>query len=70
MLLKPLGELFSRHATVGEIKHEPLLFIERSDDLIAVQAQKDFHRGMGDTLVTVDKGVVQDERRAERRCFG
>ena len=61
MLLKPLGELFSRHAAGRQVEHELFLFIKRSNDLIAVQDQENFHRSMGDTFVAVDKRVVQSE---------
>lgn len=61
MLLKPLGELFSRHAAGRQVEHERFLLIERSNDLIAVQDQKHFDRGMADTFVAIEKRVVQDK---------
>src|SRR5690348_5820856 len=37
---------------------------------VAVQHEEDLHRGMTDTLVTVDKRVALHQREAKRRCLG
>ena len=69
MLFKPSCKLIPCHAARCQIKHQPLLFINGSHDLISVQRQEHFHRGVGNTLVAVDEGMVQGKRKAECRRF-
>jgi hypothetical protein len=69
MFFKPLRQLFARHLACGKAEHQSLLFIDRRHDLVPIQDQKDFHRGVSDTLVAVDKRVIQSKGKTERRRF-
>jgi hypothetical protein len=63
--LKPRGELLSSEATRGKIEHQAFLFVESAQKFQPIEQQKYFHRGMGDTLVAIDEGVIQRQGKAE-----
>jgi len=70
MLLKPVSQLLPRDEAGRKIEHEPLLFIDRRNDLVAVQLQESLHRRVGDPLVAVEEQVIEREREAQRGGFG
>ena len=69
MPFKPIGELFPRNLSGGQIEHQALLLIDCSDKFAAVQQQEHFHRGVGDSLVTVDERVVQRQEWPRAAAF-
>jgi len=61
-------KLYSSHGSGGNGKDGLLLKVNVSRDLVTIENEKDFHGGMADPLVTVNKGMALDERKAE--CGG
>ena len=67
MPFKPIGELFPRNLSGGQIEHQAFLLIDCADQFPAVQQQEHFHRGVCDPLVAVDERVVQCQGEAQGR---
>ncbi len=53
----------------GDGHYDAFLFVVRSDDFETVQYEEDFHRGVTDSLVSVDKGMTLYERETKRGGF-
>lgn len=70
MFFKPLRQSFARHLACRKIEHQSFLFIDRRHYLGPIQNQEDFHRGMGHTLVAIQKRMIHRQREAERGGFG
>ena len=45
------------------------MFIHAGVDLVAIEHQRDFHGGMADALVGIDKGMIADKRVPQRGGF-
>lgn len=64
---KPFSKLLLFHLSGGQTHNYSFLLIHVRLDLIAVQPKKRFHRKMTDTFVSVQKGMVHPQGKAERR---
>jgi hypothetical protein len=59
MLGEPFFQTLPIELTRGNFEHQSFLLVRVGGDLEAVQDKKDFHRGVRDPLVAVQKGMVQ-----------
>ena len=62
----PLGEFGPRHCAGSDAEDGLLLFVDVSGNLLSVEQQEDFHRGVANALVSVDEGMPLDECEAQR----
>ena len=65
VLLDPASELFSSHVTSGNRKDDSFLFVDMRIQLMSVEQEENFKRGVADALVAIDERVIRDERKAE-----
>jgi len=66
MLTQPVDKVGSIDTASGEIQDESFLIVDRGVDLRAVENEKCFHGSVPYSLVAIDKGVVLNQREAER----
>lgn len=66
MLTQPVDKVDSIDTASGEIQDDALLIVDRGVDLRAVENKKCLHGSVPYTLVAIDKGVVLNQREAER----
>ena len=62
VLTKPVDQLTAPDPTGSEIKQEPLLGVDGSVDLGAVEKEEGLHGGVPSAFVTVDKRVALNQR--------
>ena len=67
MALNPLGELLSIDLTGRQPEKNLLLFIDTGVHLKTIQHEERFHRGMADSLVSVNERMILDQRERHRR---
>jgi hypothetical protein len=65
--VKPVRELRPIDPPGSQAQHEMLLLLDGSEINAAVEDEKGLHRGVGETLVAVDEGVVLNQREAGAR---
>src|SRR5579862_5243000 len=66
---QPLRKGLSVQRPGGNIQNNFLLLIDWRADLKSIKFQKYFHRRMSNALVTVNEGMVFDERKSKRAGF-
>ena len=71
VLLKPTHQILPFQIPGSNLKDEILLFIYGCEDLKAIEEQEDFHRGVSNTLVSINKSVISNQRKTQCcRFFG
>jgi hypothetical protein len=61
---QPAGELRAIENAGCHRQHRAFLIVHEGVDFKAVQHEEDFHRGVADTLVAIQEGVVGDKGEA------
>jgi hypothetical protein len=66
----PLGELLTTHLSGRKTEDDSLLLINSSVELMAIQDQEHFHREMTNALVSIEEGMIADQRESKSGGFG
>src|SRR5574342_332670 len=69
MISQPVGERTTIHLSGSNSKNNFHLLILTRRNLVPIEHQKRFQRGMTSTLVTVHKRMILNDRISQSRCF-
>jgi len=61
VLSHPLHKFLARQITNRQIKHDVLLCIDGCIKFRAVYDEECFHLGMSDSLIPIDKGMIENQ---------
>jgi hypothetical protein len=66
----PFSELFTTQLSRRKPEDDSLLLINSGVEFMAIQDQEHFHREMTNTLVSIEEGMIADQRESQGGGFG
>jgi len=65
----PIREIFTRYISSCKVEDYTFMFIHSDRELKPIQHKHCFHRCMPNSFISVNKGMIENEKIAKRRCF-